>query len=264
MEIVRLDLSALQEGAADEFKGFKELACPELKHSYTIIGLHCFGYHDIWKEDFRGFLPADESDAVRLVFVNATKDSDGCPSWHKYPDDSGMDDKLHDDAGMPWLDMLYEEGEEGMGQTDLLLAKLIDLESEWLQMRSERIILIGSSQGTAQSMLRFIKSTVLLGGYVGCVGHVPTAPHLPRKEDPLLLRKSINCHRPLRLLSGGKDTCFAPGLAIRSIQRLRQIGGFTDVEHTIEEDMTHYMDGYSDVEYLRKSLPAILGTAPLV
>eukprot|EP00913_Durusdinium_trenchii_P031022 g29054.t1 len=73
---------------------------------------------------------------------------------------------------------------------------------------------MGMSQGGGQSMLRFLRSKIRLGGWVGSVCHVPTAPHLPRSRDPLLAsaRPTVNRSRPVRLLAGESDCVFAPGL----------------------------------------------------
>eukprot|EP00439_Symbiodinium_sp_Y106_P048967 s6600_g6.t1 len=83
-----------------------------------------------------------------------------------------------------------------------------------LNGQSERIVLMGMSQGGGQSMLRFLRSRIRLGGWVGSVCHVPTAPHTPRDRDPLLAiaRPTVNRSRPVRLLAGEADCVFAPAL----------------------------------------------------
>eukprot|EP00434_Breviolum_minutum_P023121 symbB.v1.2.020398.t1/scaffold1714.1/size104981/2 len=87
-----------------------------------------------------------------------------------------------------------------------------------LNGHSERIVLMGMSQGGGQSMLRFLRSKILLGGWVGSVCHVPTAPHTPRSRDPLLVssRPTVNRSRPVRLLAGESDCVFAPSLVCGS------------------------------------------------
>ncbi|CAJ1437483.1 unnamed protein product [Effrenium voratum] len=110
-----------------------------------------------------------------------------------------------------------------------------------LNGQSERIVLMGMSQGGGQSMLRFLRSRIRLGGWAGSVCHVPTAPHTPRDRDPLLTsaRPSVNRDRPLRLLAGESDMVFAPGLVLADAARLRDVGGFTDVQVELRKGLAH-------------------------
>ncbi|CAE7253383.1 unnamed protein product [Symbiodinium sp. CCMP2592] len=100
---------------------------------------------------------------------------------------------------------------------------------------------MGMSQGGGQSMLRFLRSRIRLGGWVGSVCHVPTAPHTPRDRDPLLAiaRPTVNRSRPVRLLAGEADCVFAPALVLADAARLRDVGGFTDVEVEVRRDLAH-------------------------
>jgi len=104
----------------------------------------------------------------------------------------------------------------------------------------------GSSQGGGQSMLRFLRSQRRLGGWVGSVCHVPTAPHAPRHQDPLLApgRPLVNCDRPVRLLAGESDTVFPPALVRRDVARLKAVGGFTNVQVDVQPGLAH--EGFPD------------------
>merc|ERR1719262_769461 len=102
---------------------------------------------------------------------------------------------------------------DSMERSDRLLSKLVDHEAGLLGGRSDRVVLAGSSQGGCQSMLRFLRSERLLGGWIGSVCHVPTAPHTPRRQDPLAVeRPLVNRHRPVRFLAGEMDSVFPPPL----------------------------------------------------
>mmetsp|Transcript_8563 Transcript_8563/g.18458 ORF Transcript_8563/g.18458 Transcript_8563/m.18458 type:complete len:199 (+) Transcript_8563:2-598(+) len=130
---------------------------------------------------------------------------------------------------------------DSMDRSDMLLERLVDHEAALLNGQSERIVLMGMSQGGGQSMLRFLRSRIRLGGWVGSVCHVPTAPHTPRDRDPLLAiaRPTVNRSRPVRLLAGEADCVFAPALVLADAARLRDVGGFTDVEVEVRRDLAH-------------------------
>jgi dienelactone hydrolase len=154
-------------------------------------------------------------------------------SWHEYPDAA-----LLCAGGSSWIDILDMDS---MDRTDALIEQLVDHEIALLDGQSERLVLMGMSQGGGQSMLRFLRSQRRLGGWVGSVCHVPTAPHTPRHRDPLLThgQPMVNCDRPIRLLSGESDIVFPPGLVLRDSARLRDVGGFTDVQVEVRSGLAH-------------------------
>eukprot|EP00928_Gymnodinium_smaydae_P009704 TRINITY_DN13631_c0_g1_i1.p2 TRINITY_DN13631_c0_g1~~TRINITY_DN13631_c0_g1_i1.p2 ORF type:complete len:171 (+),score=31.91 TRINITY_DN13631_c0_g1_i1:195-707(+) len=155
---------------------------------------------------------------------------------------------------------------ESMDRADRLIERLVDHEASLLDERSERVFLMGMSQGGGQSMLRFLRSKRRLGGWIGSVCHAPTAPHVPRDRDPLLAdgRPLLNRNRPIRLLAGEADSVFAPGLVLRDAARLRNVGGFTDVEVELRKGLSHsgQLDGAEDVaadlHFLRQHWPRLL------
>merc|ERR550514_880817 len=155
---------------------------------------------------------------VRVVLVLASG-----MSWHEYPDWGTFS------GGCSWMDMLDADS---MLETDRLIERLLDYETKNLEGRSDRIVLMGCSQGGGQSMLRFLRSKRRLGGFIGGVCHAPTGPHMPRDMDPLLDpdRPRCNCGRPVRIQCGGSDAMFPPALVRRDAERLRDVGGFADVE----------------------------------
>jgi len=128
----------------------------------------------------------------------------------------------------------------------------------------------GQSQGGGQSMLRFLRSEQPLGGWIGSVCHAPVAPHTPRAQDPLLVgdSKPANRDRPIRLLAGEVDTVFPPSLVNRDAERLRVQGGFTDVVVEVSKGMAHSKDPdeedetHPDLDHIRRSLAAMIGTTP--
>merc|ERR1719162_1914448 len=150
------------------------------------------------------------------------------------------DSQWHDEVGnsVTWMDILHMDS---MKKTDALLEKLVDHEAALLNGQSERVVLMGMSQGAGQSMYRFLRSKKKLGGWIGSIGHVPTLPHVPRTRDPLTEpgRPLVNCDRPVRLLVGDCDSTFSPGLVLRDLQRLRDVGGFTDVESKVVKGLNH-------------------------
>jgi predicted esterase len=216
--------------------------------------------------------------SVRAVFVLAED-----ASYHTYPDTGTFY------GGSAWIDILDMPS---MDKTDKLLENLIDHEIDLLNGRSDRVVLFGVSQGAGQSMLRFLRSRHKLGGWVGGVGHVPTTPHTPRDRDPLTdaWRPLVNLNRPIRFLSGGKDSTFPPAMVQRDAARLQKVGGFTDVQVEMQPELSHegwlghlepmrggqksnqakkrkevqsaedsLKEDVPDLCYLRQQLPSILG-----
>jgi len=208
-----------------------ELFAPRVAdHVCTVICLHCLYNHtpwDGWEHLFA--LPAGMG-GIRVVFVLADD-----VSWHTYPDSGTFC------AGVAWLDLLDASS---MDRTDRLLDMLIEHETKLLDGHSERIILMGASQGGAQAMLRLLRSQRHLGGWIGAVCHIPTVPHLPRNRDPLLTANDsiVNSNAPVRLLAGELDTVFPPALILRDAARLRNVGRFTNVSVEIQKGLSH--DGF--------------------
>jgi predicted esterase len=166
---------------------------------------------------------------VRVILVLAEK-----ASWHNFPDHGTFR------AGVAWLDILDVES---MHRTDRLLERLVDHETGLLDGQSERIVLFGTSQGGGQSMMRFLRSRRVLGGWIGSVCHVPTAPHMPRDCDPLIFTEAlVNRDRPVRLLAGEADVVFPPQLVLHDAERLQEVGQFIDVKVVVEPCMSH--DGW--------------------
>jgi len=224
VEVVRLPLRALED--FDTAVPF--IAPRHPGHSCTLICLHCLNVHTPWDGWEQYFAPCDFRGSMRVVLVLADN-----VSWHDYPDSA-----LLCTGGSSWVDILDMES---MDRSDLLLERLVDHEAALLNGHSERIVLMGMSQGGGQSMLRFLRSKLRLGGWVGSVCHVPTAPHTPRSCDPLTVegRPTINRDRPIRLLAGESDCVFPPGLVLRDAARLRNVGGFTNVEVEVRTQMCH-------------------------
>jgi hypothetical protein len=163
---------------------------------------------------------------IRVVLVMARN----C-SWHKYPDYGSLM------GGSAWIDFLDWDS---MSKVDHLLEKLVDYEISMLDGKSHRVFLSGTSQGGGQSLLRFLRSEKQLGGWIGGVCHVPTAPHLPRQHD--IFEKGLpvaNASRPVRLLCGESDSVFPPSLVLRDIERLRTVGGFSDVRCDVLQGLKH-------------------------
>lgn len=224
IEVVRVHLRALED-----LEATAPLIAPRLPgHVGTIICLHCLNVHTPWDGREHLFAPLELAGTLRVVFVLA----DAC-SWHDYPDTGTLGA-----GGVAWMDILDVES---MDRADALLERLIDHEAALLGGQSEKIVLMGMSQGGGQSMLRFLRSKRRLGGWIGAVCHAPTAPHTPRDRDPLVTpgRPLVNCDRPMRLLAGEEDTVFSPGLVLRDAERLRRIGLFQDVEVEVRKGMAH-------------------------
>lgn len=201
-------------------------------HVCTVICLHCLNVHTPWDGWEHIFASEELGGPVRVIFVLADE-----ASWHNYPDSGTIGG-----GGTPWLDILDVES---MDKTDALLERLVEHEVALLGGRSERVVLMGMSQGGGQSMLRFLRSKRRLGGWIGHVCHAPIGPHTPRDRDPLLSpgRSVVNCDRPMRLLVGDADVSFSAGLVLRDVERLRNVGGFTDVEVTVQKCFSH--DGFN-------------------
>ncbi|CAE8653381.1 unnamed protein product [Polarella glacialis] len=224
VEVVRLPLRALED-----FDKAVPFIAPRLRgHVCTLICLHCLNVHTPWDGWEQYFAPPECTGTVRVVLVLA----DGV-SWHEYPDSA-----LVGAGGSAWIDILDMDS---MDRSDMLLERLVDHEAALLNGQSERIVLMGMSQGGGQSMLRFLRSNLRLGGWVGSVCHVPTAPHTPRNRDPLIVggRPTVNRNQPVRLLAGESDCVFPPGLVLRDAARLRNVGGFTNVEVELRPGLAH-------------------------
>mmetsp|Transcript_89822 Transcript_89822/g.254519 ORF Transcript_89822/g.254519 Transcript_89822/m.254519 type:complete len:590 (+) Transcript_89822:62-1831(+) len=271
VEVVRVPLHGLRDmSAVAPF-----IAPRHADHVCTLICLHCLYVHDSWDGYEHLFAPPHWTGKVRVVMVLA----DG-GSWHKYPDQAVLCT-----GGTPWLDILDMES---MDQTDALIERLVDHEAELLGGQSERIVMVGVSQGGAQSQLRFLRSRRRLGGWIGAACHAPTAPHTPRGYDPLLAptRPLVNCDRPMRFLSGELDVTFPPALVQRDAKRLRNVGGFNDVEVELRQGLAH--DGFAknavlegapsketdpalrrawkdhpEIFFIQKHLPSMMGSAPV-
>jgi predicted esterase len=228
VEVVRIPLRALEaKGAA--WEALAALTAPKLgDHACTVICLHNLNEHTPWDGGEYLFALPPGYGTVRVVFVLA----DAC-SWHDYPDVSSYY------GGVAWVDILDMRS---MDRTDLLIERLVEHEISLLGGQSERVVLMGMSQGGGQSMLRFLRSRQPLGGWIGCVCHVPTAPHVPLRSDPLLAEAGrwpfANAERPMRLLSGELDSTFPAQLVLRDIARLRR-AGFTDVQVEIRKGLQH-------------------------
>lgn len=247
-------------------------------HVCTVVCLHCLYCHTPWDSDQHLFALPPGMGAVRVVFALADD-----TTWHEYPDSGTVC------AGTPWMDMLDMAS---MDKADRLLERLVDHEIDLLNGKSERVVLMGVSQGGCQAMLRFLRSRQPLGGWVGGVTHAATMPHTPRDRDPLLenWRPPVNRHKPIRFLAGAADSVFPPAMVLRDAERLRAVGGFTDVQVEVMESLAH--DAYlpekkrlgktqpkttalegtdeamrkrmPDLHFLCRHLPAMLGLAPKV
>jgi len=228
-EVVRMPLRALED-----LDAWSPLIAPRMSgHVCTIICLHMLYVHTPWDGWEHVFALPELGGNVRVIMLLAEQ----C-SWHDYPDQATLCY-----GGVPWADIL----DVGcMEKTDALLERLIDHEAELLHGRTERIVLFGVSQGGGQSMLRFLRSRRRLGGWVGAVCHVPTAPHTQRAHDPLLTdgRPLVNRDTPVRLLAGEQDSVFPPGIVLRDAERLRSVGGFSDVQVEVQGGLCH--EGFVD------------------
>lgn len=235
IEVVRLPIKGLE----DFDKTVPFIAPRVIGHSCTLICLHCLNVHTPWDGWEQFFAPPELTGTMRVVLVLA----DGL-SWHDYPDSA-----LLGAGGSSWVDILDMDS---MDRSDMLLERLVDYEAALLNGQSERIVLMGMSQGGGQSMLRFLRSKIRLGGWVGSVCHVPTAPHTPRSRDPVTARgrPTVNQDRPVRLLAGESDSVFTPGLVLGDAARLRDVGGFTDVEVEVRSGLAHEgpLDEYKPAE----------------
>jgi predicted esterase len=230
----RVEAVYVHVSALEDMKATAPYIAPRLKnHVCTVIFLHCLNCHDPWRGWEHMFALPEGKGPVRVVFVLA-KDA----SWHEYPDSGSFS------AGVPWMNILDMDS---MDRTDKLIERLVDHETHLLGGRSDRIVLTGMSQGGGQSMLRFMRSQKKLGGWLGAMCHVPTTPHTPRERDPLVdqWRSSVNRDRPVRLLTGGADVVFPPALVLRDAARMREVGGFSDVQVEVQPTLKH--DGWGPV-----------------
>lgn len=249
VEVVRLPLHCLEDLASSA-----PLIAPRLgNHSCTVVCLHNLNVHTPWDGAEHLFALPPGFGSVRVVMVLATD----C-SWHEYLDAGSFA------GGVAWIDIMDPAT---MDTTDKLIAKLVDHEISLLDGHSERLVLMGCSQGGGQSMLRFLRSERKLGGWIGSVCHAPTAPHLPRSMDPLVIdsRSHANCSTPMRLLAAEQDSTFGRTLLERDVHRLRTVGGFTDVRMDILEGHGHEgpVDGSEgglpeDLLYLQRCLPTLI------
>jgi hypothetical protein len=227
VEVVHLHLRGL-EAEGEAWDSLVALTAPKLNHACTLVSLHPLYSHTPWdgyEHHFAALPPG--TGAVRVILVLAEQGS-----WHDYPDCGTFA------GGVAWVDILDMDS---MDRTDRLLEKLVDHEVALLGGESERLVLMGSSQGGGQSMLRFLRSRHRLGGFLGAVCHVPTEPHAPFGRDPLVEkgRPSVNLDRPIRILSGMLDSTFPLPLVLRDVTRLRDVGGFRDVEVEVLPDHQH-------------------------
>jgi len=220
VEVVRIPMRAL-----DNLDGTKRMIAPRLEHSCTVICLHCLNDHGPWDSYEDCFALPEGLGAVRVVLVLASN----C-SWHDYPDHGTLM------GGVAWVDILDWDS---MSHSDRLLESLVDYEISLLGGQSSRVFLAGISQGGGQSLLRFIRSEKQLGGWIGSVCHVPTVPHLPRQHDIIGKQHTANAGRPVRLLCGGSDSVFPPALVLRDIERLRTVGGYSDVRVDVMPGLNH-------------------------
>jgi len=223
VEVMRVPLHALRD-----LDNVAPLMAPRLPgHACTLICLHNLNCHTPWDGAEHLFALPPGMGSMRVVMVLA----DDC-SWHDYPDVGSFC------GGVAWIDILDVAS---MDRTDALIAKLVEHETNLLGGRSERLFLMGMSQGGAQSMLRFLRSERRLGGWLGAVCHAPTAPHMPRGADPLLGedRPRANCDQPMRLLAGEVDSMFPSPFVLRDVERLRKVGGFTDVQVEVHAGLRH-------------------------
>lgn len=247
VEIVRIPMRGLEN-----LDGIKSIIAPRLEHSSTIICLHCLNIHGPWDGFEHCFALPESLGAVRVILVLAKN----C-SFHDYPDHGSLM------GGVSWVDILDWDS---MNKSDHLLEGLVDYEISLLGGRSDRVFLSGISQGGGQSLLRFIRSEKQLGGWIGAVCHVPTVPHLPRQHDIVNKGQPLaNAGRPVRLLCGECDSVFPPALVLRDIERLRTVGGFSDVRVEVMAGLTHEdMEGRKDQDppaelvYLSEHLSEIL------
>eukprot|EP00929_Paragymnodinium_shiwhaense_P014866 TRINITY_DN12282_c0_g1_i1.p1 TRINITY_DN12282_c0_g1~~TRINITY_DN12282_c0_g1_i1.p1 ORF type:complete len:602 (+),score=140.34 TRINITY_DN12282_c0_g1_i1:96-1901(+) len=225
VEVVRIPLPCIKN-----LESLSHIVNPRLPHVCTVICCHNLNCVDPWDGWEHLFALPDGVGVVRVIFVLA----DG-GSFHDYPDMGAYD------SGCSWIDFIDPET---MLETDALIEKLIQFETKLLQGDSRRVVLFGKSQGGVQNLHRFIKSSVPLGGYVGGMCHVPTVPHLPRSVDPVAEvaasgSPAANAATPVRLLIGDRDSTFAPAMVVRSAERLRTVGGFSDVEVEVMPRLDH-------------------------
>jgi hypothetical protein len=249
VEVVRMPLRALED-----LDSAAPLMAPRLQdHACTLICLHNMYCHTPWDGHEHLFALPEGMGTVRVVIVLANGGS-----WHDYPDVGTFS------GGVPWMDILDMES---MDRTDKLLEGLMEHEVALLGGRSERLVLMGASQGGGQSMLRFLRSTLPLGGWIGAVCHAPTAPHTPRDADPLLAagRPKVNCDRPMRLLAGQVDSTFPVGLVRRDAERLRREGGFTDLLVKVQRGLNHEERKWEappvELVFVQQHLPKMLPKA---
>jgi hypothetical protein len=267
VEVVHIHLRAL-EAEGEAWESLVALTAPKLGHACTIVALHAFMCHTAWDgcEHYFAALPPGAG-TVRVILVLADEGS-----WHDYPDWGTFA------GGVAWVDILDMSS---MNRTDRLLEKLVDHEVSLLGGESERLVLMGSSQGGVQSMLRFLRSRHRLGGFLGAVCHVPTAPHTSCGSDPLAdkFRPTVNLDRPMRFLAGALDSTFTLPLVRRDVARLKEVGGFTNVEMEVLPDHQHEGpreekeaeengDAYTkgppvELLYLQRWLPSMVPTRPM-
>jgi hypothetical protein len=267
VEVVRIHLRAL-EAEGEAWESLVAMTAPRLGHACTIVALHVFNCHTPWdgyEHHFAALPPG--AGTVRVILVLADQGS-----WHDYPDCGAFA------GGVAWVDILDMKS---MDRTDRLLEKLVDHEVSLLGGESERLVLMGSSQGGVQSMLRFLRSRHRLGGFLGAVCHVPTAPHTSCGSDPLAdkFRPTVNLDRPMRFLAGALDSTFTLPLVRRDVARLKEVGGFTNVEMEVLPDHQHEGpreekeaeengDAYTkgppvELLYLQRWLPSMVPTRPM-
>uniref|UniRef100_A0A7S1WRS4 Phospholipase/carboxylesterase/thioesterase domain-containing protein n=1 Tax=Alexandrium catenella TaxID=2925 RepID=A0A7S1WRS4_ALECA len=223
VEVVRVPMRALEN-----LDMVAPLIAPRLQdHFCTMVCLHNLNCHTPWDGQEHLFALPPGMGSIRVVMVLAND-----ASWHDYPDVGSFS------GGVAWVDIL--DG-ASMDKTDQLISRLVEHEVGLLGQHSERVFLMGMSQGGAQSMLRFLRSRQRLGGWFGAVCHAPTAPHMPLAADPLLVedRPLVNLDQPMRFLSGEVDSVFPAPLVLRDAERLRTVGGFTDVTVKVQEGLRH-------------------------
>jgi len=252
VEVVRVPLQALTD-----FGSLAPYIAPRVspeQRACTLICLHNMYCHTPWDGYEHMFALPEGMGSVRVVMVLATGSS-----WHDYPDVGSFS------GGVAWTDILDMDS---MDAADSLIERLVEHEVALLGGQGERLVLMGASQGGGQSMLRFLRSQRRLGGWIGSVCHAPTAPHTPVARDPLTAagRSMANLAAPVRLLAGELDTTFPAPLVLRDVQRLREVGGFTDVAVTVQKGMTHEGPEASEslppeLLFLQRHLPSMVPAA---
>ncbi|MDO4636208.1 MAG: dienelactone hydrolase family protein [Lautropia sp.] len=143
-------------------------------------------------------------------------------------------------------DLVRQEDEAGLRQSQTALDALIAREIE-RGIPSERIVLMGFSQGCAMTLLTGLRQAHRLAGLVGLSGYLPLLATTAQERSPANLRT------PIFLAHGDQDPIVPLARAIATRDHLRSLGHPVDW-HTYPIPHTVSPEEIADIQTFLKSV----------